>query len=148
MKHAFCAIFIFQTRSSPIWFSLNARACLKKSFPQSASPTLRHILPSFGCRSPLRRPHSDKISHKLGLATHEKPFSDTLKITIPKDVLLVKLVESPCTERYARWCERSGNLFKFPSYSIHARVLSGILLSKTENMGKPDLTFKYYKCKI
>ena len=26
----------------------------------------------------LRRPHSDKISHKLGLAAHEKPFSDTL----------------------------------------------------------------------
>ena len=50
----------------------------EKSFPQSASPTLREILPSFGCRSPLRRPHSDKISHKLGLATHEKPFSDTL----------------------------------------------------------------------
>jgi hypothetical protein len=39
---------------------------------------LREILPSFGCRSPLRRPHSDKISHKLGLAAHEKPFSDTL----------------------------------------------------------------------
>ena len=29
-------------------------------------------------RSPLRRPHSDKISHKLGLAAHEKPFSNTL----------------------------------------------------------------------
>ena len=50
----------------------------EKSFPQSASPTLRYILPSFGCRSPLRRPHSDKISHKLRLAAHEKPFSDTL----------------------------------------------------------------------
>ena len=48
-----------------------ARACLKKSFPQSASPTLRYILPSFGCRSPLRRPYSDKISHELGLAVHE-----------------------------------------------------------------------------
>ena len=33
-------------------------------------------------------------------------------------MLLVKLVEPPCTERYARWCDRSGNLFKFPSYSI------------------------------
>ena len=33
-------------------------------------------------------------------------------------MLLVKLVEPPCTERYARWCERSGNLVKFPSYSI------------------------------
>ncbi len=43
----------------------------EKSFPQSASSTLRYILPSFGCRSPLRRPHSDKISHKLGLAAHE-----------------------------------------------------------------------------
>ena len=51
----------------------------EKSFPKSASPTLRYILPSFGCRSPLRRPHSDKISHKLGLTAHEKPFSDTLQ---------------------------------------------------------------------
>ena len=43
----------------------------EKSFPQSASPTLRYILPSFGCRGPLRRPYSDKISHELGLAVHE-----------------------------------------------------------------------------
>ena len=34
-------------------------------------------------------------------------------------MLLVKLIEPPCTERYARWCERSGNLVKFPSYSIY-----------------------------
>ena len=27
--------------------------------------------------------------------------------TILKGVLLVKLIEPPCTERYARWCERS-----------------------------------------
>ena len=55
-----------------------SRSVSEKSFPQSASPTLRYILPSFGCRSPLRRPHSDKISHKLRRAAHEKPFSDTL----------------------------------------------------------------------
>jgi len=29
-------------------------------------------------------------------------------------VLLVKLIEPPCTERYARWCERSGNHSDFP----------------------------------
>ena len=34
-----------------------ARACLKNHF---------------------RNPYSDKISHELGLAAHEKPFSDTL----------------------------------------------------------------------
>ena len=28
---------------------------------------------------------------------------------ISKGVLLVKLIELPCTERYARWCERSAN---------------------------------------
>lgn len=59
-------------------FPKRSQSVSEKSFPQSASPTLRYILPSFGCRSPLRRPHSDKISHKLGLAAHEKPFSDTL----------------------------------------------------------------------
>ena len=37
----------------------------EKSFPQSARPTLRYILSEFGCRSPLRRPHPNKISHKL-----------------------------------------------------------------------------------
>ena len=66
------------------------------------------------------------------------------KIKIPYIRLNFRIIR----QSDARWCERSGNLFKFPSYSIHARVLSGILLSKTENMGKPDLTFKYYKCKI
>ena len=30
------------------------------------------------------------------------------EITTPKGVLLVKLIEPPCTGRYARWCERSG----------------------------------------
>ena len=58
---------------------ISTQSVSEKSFPQSANPTLRYILPSFGCRSPLRRPHSDKISHKLGLAAHEKPFSDTLQ---------------------------------------------------------------------
>ena len=29
-------------------------------------------------------------------------------------MLLVKLIEPPCTERYARWCERSGNHSDFP----------------------------------
>ena len=37
----------------------------EKSFPQSARPTLRDISPEFSCRSPLRRPHPGKISHKL-----------------------------------------------------------------------------------
>ena len=41
------------------------RACLKKSFLQSARPTLRDISPEFSCRSPLRRPHPGEISHKL-----------------------------------------------------------------------------------
>ena len=27
--------------------------------------------------------------------------------TIPRGLLNVKLIEPPCTERYARWCERS-----------------------------------------
>ena len=29
--------------------------------------------------------------------------------TIPRSLLNVKLIEPPCTERYARWCERSAN---------------------------------------
>ena len=34
-------------------------------------------------------------------------------------MLLVKLIEPPCTEPYARWCERSGKFISdFPSYSI------------------------------
>ena len=30
----------------------------------------------------------------------------------------IMVFEPPCTERYARWCERSGILLKIPSYSI------------------------------
>ena len=30
----------------------------------------------------------------------------------------VKLTEPPYTEPYVRWCEGSGKLFNFPSYSI------------------------------
>ena len=37
----------------------------EKTFSQFVRPTVRYILPEFGCRSPLRRPHPDKISHKL-----------------------------------------------------------------------------------
>ena len=49
-----------------------------KSFPQSACPTLRYILPEFGCRSsPLRRFHPNKISHKLWRTSCEKHFSNT-----------------------------------------------------------------------
>ncbi len=59
-------------------FYENAIVCLKNYFRNLQAPTLRYILPSFGCRSPLRRPHSDKIFHKLGLVAHEKLFSDTL----------------------------------------------------------------------
>ena len=33
--------------------------------PQSARPTLQYILPEFGCRSPLRRPHPGENSYKL-----------------------------------------------------------------------------------
>jgi len=50
----------------------------EKSFPQSARPILRYILPEFGCRSPLWRPYSNKISHKLWRTFCRKPFSDTL----------------------------------------------------------------------
>ena len=52
-------------------------------------------------------------------------------------MLLVKLIEPPCTERYARWCERSGNLVKFPSYSIAILMDSGI---KRADIKKPVFT--------
>ena len=44
-----------------------ARACLKNHFRNLQAPLCGIFYP-----------HSDKISHKLGLAAHEKPFSDTL----------------------------------------------------------------------
>ena len=45
-----------------------------KAFPRSARPTLRYISSEFGCRSPLRRPHPGKISHKLWRTSCRKPF--------------------------------------------------------------------------
>ena len=43
------------------------RACLKNHFRNLQAPLCGIFYP-----------HSDKISHKLGLAAHERPFSDTL----------------------------------------------------------------------
>ena len=43
-------------------------------------------------------------------------------------MLLVKLIEPPCTERYARWCERSGNHSDFPptrSWGICSEAVRG-----------------------
>ena len=55
-----------------------SQSVFEKSFPQSARPTLRYILPEFGCRSsPLRRFHPNKISHKLWRTSCEKHFSNT-----------------------------------------------------------------------
>jgi len=34
-------------------------------------------------------------------------------------MLLVKLIEPPCTERYARWCERSGIHSESPPTRFH-----------------------------
>ena len=48
-----------------------ASLCVEKKGARACLKNLRYILPSFGCRSPLRRPYSDKISHELGLAVHE-----------------------------------------------------------------------------
>ena len=59
MQHLVCAIFIFQTRS---------RACLKNHFRNLQAPLCGIFYP-----------RSDKISHKLGLAAQEKPFSDTFR---------------------------------------------------------------------
>ena len=44
-----------------------ARACLKNHFRNLQAPLCGIFYP-----------YSDKISHELGLAAHEKPFSDTL----------------------------------------------------------------------
>ena len=33
-------------------------------------------------------------------------------------------IEPPCTERYARWCERSGRQIVSPSYSIILLVIA------------------------
>ena len=54
----------------------------EKSFPQPASPTLRYILPLFGCRSPLRRPHSDKISQKWDSQLTKSLFQTRLEAAV------------------------------------------------------------------
>ena len=52
-------------RARSISGGLLHESVFEKSFLQSARPTLRYNLPEFSCRSPLRRPHPDQISHKL-----------------------------------------------------------------------------------
>ena len=46
-------------------------------------------------------------------ATRKISFDDPCLTTTPQGVSLVKLIEPPCTERYARWCERTGK-HQFP----------------------------------
>ena len=48
----------------------------KNLFPPSARPTLRYIWPRFGQRSPLRLPHRDQISRKVGRTADGKQFSN------------------------------------------------------------------------
>ena len=83
-----------------VWCGLDeSRSMFKKSFPQCVRPTLRYILSEFGCRSPLRRPHPNKISHKLWRTSCVKHFSNTLwyivfEITIPLTCLRIRLHRS------------------------------------------------------
>ena len=55
-----------------------SRACLKNHFCNLQVPLRGIFYPHSVTVAGLSRPHSDKISYKLGLAAHEKPFSDTL----------------------------------------------------------------------
>ena len=50
-----------------MYIAYRLRACLKNHFRNLQAPLCGIFYP-----------HSDKISHKLGLAAHEKPFSNTL----------------------------------------------------------------------
>ena len=52
--------------------------CLKKYFRDLQAPLCGIFCPYSVDVAPLRRPHSGKISHKLELAAHKKPFSNTL----------------------------------------------------------------------
>ena len=61
-------------------------------------------------------------------------------------MLPVKLIEPPCTERYARWCERSGNLVKFPSYSIVYKEVRTLKIKKVDD--KPMVIHTKEKAKI
>ena len=54
-----------------------ARACLKNHFRNLQAPLCGIFYPQ-SVAVARYAPYSDKISHELGLAAHEKPFSDTL----------------------------------------------------------------------
>jgi len=47
----------------------------------------------------------------------------------------VKTKEPPCTEPYARWCERSGKLSNFPSYSILFSDIRKLIIPKEKYIG-------------
>ena len=59
----------------------------------------------------IQRAISPKRLNQFGLISMLDYYTERL--------LLVKLIESLCTEPYARWCERSGKFISdFPAYSI------------------------------
>ena len=68
------------------------QSVFEKSFQQPARLNLRYILPSFSCRSSLRRPHSGKISHKLRRASRSKNAGVFLDLQIRIDYSNVILI--------------------------------------------------------
>ena len=49
------------------------------------------------------------------------------RTTTPKGGLLVKLIEPPCTERYARWCERSvGEIIAYLLLDAYRKIPSNL----------------------
>lgn len=58
------------------------RACLK-TIRCSCKPHFAVYFTSFGCCSPPRRPHSDKIYRKVGLAAHESLFQTSSRKKFP-----------------------------------------------------------------
>ena len=55
-------------------------------------------------------------------------------------MLLVKLIEPPCTEPYARWCERSGDYPNLPPTRSYAIIEVGkVAKMQVKEVGKVTL---------
>ena len=65
-----------------------------------------------------------------------------------KGVSLVKLIEPPCTERYARWCERSGNHSDFLLLDYNRKICIFLLYKslRQKNLMKRIISSNQIPC--
>ena len=66
--------------------------------------------------------HGEERSCTSGQSRKKDSYRRDITVSLTGTSLCTYAIEPPCTERYARWCERSGG-YSDPSYSIMREIV-------------------------